>query len=296
MLKRIYPIIYLSSLVIAFSGCSAGYTILEEKGAKQVYVSDSKAKVLINIASESNNHHRLYLLNQRFSTNGSDPVVQNFYGAVLMVNGDYDQAATRFKHSLQTLLRDGHFYYSKKQNLKSRLNTPKQEFSETQVRIQENQAILNGLAVYFQRNKRAPLFISLKNRSGHIPDPPIYQTGGLIGLALESIAESLQHTDFHPKIVTYKTDSFTSLDTDRISINRVSQNLLTSCILAKNKECLYSAISMVKRYPKSQWTLALENHIAIALYLLDDNSFREHLNLSNRRLFSTQNRDQTVTR
>ena len=296
MLKRIHLIIYLSSLIIAFTGCSTGYTILEKKSSKQVFVPDSKVKNLREIASEENNEHRLLLLKRRFSTTDSDPVIQNFHGSLLLIDGDYGQAATIFNRSLQTLLRDGHVYYSSIHGLKSRLNTPRQKFSETVVRIRENQAILRGLAVYFQQKNRDPLFISLKNRSGHIPDPPIYQNGGLIGLALESIAESLQHTDFHPTIITYKKESFTNQDANRISINSVSQNLLTACILAHDKKCLYSATSLISTYPKSQWTLALENQMAIALYLLKDNNFRQHLNLSNRRLLTTQNGYQTLNR
>lgn len=296
MSNRVYLFICLFSLIVGLTGCSAGYTILEKRGTSLIPVPDHKVEGLREIAANGNNQDRLNLIRKRFSTNDDDPVFQNFYGAVLLINGDYQKAAISFNYSLQSLLKDGLLRYSNDPGLNSRLNTPKQKFSITQVSRQENQDILDGLRIYFLEKNRGPLFNSLKNRSGHIPDPPIFKDSGLIGLALESISESLQNTDFHPKVITYKSESLNKDDINRTSINEVSQNLITACILTHDQECLNSAILLISRHPKSKWTPALENHMAISFYLLYDNRFKRHLNYSNRNLFFSQNDYQTSYR
>lgn len=289
-MKQFRALLLLLVLLTFASACQTGYTVIDRGKMRPVYVNESQAQQLQRISMQSDNSSRLQTLNQAYPSGSRDPIVLNFFGSVLLLEGDYKSAAAYFDLALRTLLHGGHVYYSDRVTLASRLNTPQQQRSHLRVRVSENRDILSGLATYFQTNRRDALFQALKNRSGHLPDPPIYKDGGLIGLSLESIAESLQHSDFHPIIIRYKRASAQYLDEERLSINAVCQNLMTACILAHDAVCLESALSMVQNYPKSYWTLALENHVAISLFLLQDREYTAFINTSNRGLFPIQNR------
>ena len=282
------PLLLLILLSFA-SGCHTGYTVIDRGKMKPVYVHDSEVRHLHRISMYSDNNRRLQALNRAYPTGFNDPIVQNFYGSVLLIEGDFKYSAVYFHRALRTLLQHGHGYYADRETLRSRLNTPRQNYSNLKVRTSENREILNGLSIYFRSHNRDILFSALKNRSGHVPDPPIFKKGGIIGLALESIGEALQYADFHPKIISYKRKSVHNIDEERLSINAVSQNLLTACILAHDRGCLQEALILVRRYPQSYWTIALENHVAISLFFLQDREYAVYINTSNRSLFPTQN-------
>ena len=295
-MKQLQALLLLLILLTFASGCHTGYTVIDRGKMRPVYVDDSEVQHLQRISMYRDNSRRLQALNRAYPSGSNDPIVQNFYGSVLLIEGDYRSAAAYFDLSMRTLLHGGHVYYSDKETLRTRLNTPGQHYSHVRVRITENREILSGLSTYFHSNDREALFQALKNRSGHLPDPPIYKDGGLIGLSLESIGESLQHSDFQPQIISYKRTSVQYVDEERLSINSVSQNLLTACILAHDGDCIQAALSMIRRYPQSHWTLALENHVAISLFLLQDREYAAYINASNRSLFPIQNRAASIFR
>lgn len=284
--------IFFTVLVMIVSGCQTGYTILDNGQPKSVYVTDHKARNLQKIADLSNNTKRLTLLKCNYKSESGDPVYLNFYGSVLLLEGRYEEAIDYFKHSLHVLLENGHSYFSGREELSGRLNTPVQRKGAIRVQIEENRQIVAALSHYFISSDHKRLLEALKKRSGHIPDPPIYKDAGLIGLALESIAESIPYTDFHPKIITYQKRSRYNRDIERISINLVSQNLLTACILTKDDQCLDSALQLIQIYPRYLWILSLENHAAISAFLLSDNNLQQYLNASNRTLFKGLLKDQ----
>lgn len=267
---------------LLFSGCSMSYTVTKRQ---QQIKSQADVTLLRSIAMQSDNTRRVARLRsmQNNGKNSHDPVFLNILASALLIEGEYREAAALYGQVYSILDRYGHNYFSASAPLPRQLSIPGQRRSSIRITVAENAAILNGLATKVQHNQRYALLDGLRNRSGHIPDPPVLK--GIIGLGLESLNESTSRTMFYPKIIPYNHRSANTERQRVVAMDYVLQNLFLAQLLDKDFEGFEQTVRRIQRLERYQRSQQLETYLAVGLYALGDRRWRNHVNAHNRSLF-----------
>ena len=267
---------------LLFSGCSMSYTVTKRQ---QQVKSQADVATLRNIAMQTDNSRRVARLrSMQNPRNNHDPVFLNMLASALLIEGNYGEAAALYGQVYSILDQYGHNYFSTSAPLPRQLSVPAQRRSTIRITVAENAAILNGLAVKVQQNQRYALLNGLRNRSGHIPNPPVLK--GIIGLGLESLNESTSRTMFYPKIIPYNHRSANTERQRVVAMDHVLQNLFLAQLLDKDFEGFEQTVRRIQRLERYQRSQQLETYLAVGLFALGDRRWRNHVNSHNRSLFT----------
>lgn len=285
MMKINLPYVLLIGLTgILLSGCGHSYTVIKWQKNQKQEKSQRDVVLLRNIAMQNDNDRRLERLN-RMNTpkNSNDPVFLNMLASAWLIEGTYSKAVELFKEVNDILSEHGHNYYTTSNNLPGYLAIPHQKRSSIRITATENAAILTGIAEKVQHNRRYALLDGLRNRSGHIPDPPVLK--GIIGLGLESLNESTNRAMFYPIIIPYNQGSVNRERQNNKAIEYALRNLFLAQLLDKDFIGFEQTVRKIQQLDRTRRSLQTETYLAVGLFVIGDQNWKNHINSENRALF-----------